>query len=163
MRRIMGWLCGSAVAALVLLAAVARAEEVPVDKVPRAVLAAIQQRFPGAKITGAAKDAEDGQVVYDIELTHQGHQYEVEIHENGTLLGIDKEITAKDLPRAVARALEIKFPRATLTEVIEVTRVKGKKETLKRYEVTVRTADGKEIEVTVSPDGKTVTVEDDKE
>lgn len=56
MRGIMGRLSVVAVAGLVILTAVARADDkakpkkVPLDKVPKAVMAAIKDRFPGADI-----------------------------------------------------------------------------------------------------------------
>jgi hypothetical protein len=42
---------------------------------------------------------------------------------------------------------------------MEVNKVKGKKETPDHYEVTLETPDKKEMEVTVSLDGKTVKAE----
>jgi uncharacterized membrane protein YkoI len=162
MRRIMGWLSVSLVVVLVPLATVApaddkaKAKKVPLDKVPKAVIDAIKGRFPGADITSVEKETEDGKVVYDIELKHQGRKYEMDIQEDGTIIEIEKEIAAKDVPETVTNALKAKYPKATVKEVMEVNKVKGKKETPDHYEVTLETADKKTLEVTVSLDGKTV-------
>jgi hypothetical protein len=60
------------------------------------------------------------------------------------------------VPEAVTRALKAKYPGATVKVVMEVNKVKDKKEPPDHYEVTLETADKMEVEVTVSLDGKTV-------
>jgi hypothetical protein len=156
MRGIVGRFGVGAVAGLVVLAAVARADEekIPADKVPKAVMAAVKDRFPGAELTSIEKETENGQVVYDIELKHKGRKYEMDIKEDGTVLEVESEIAAKDLPEAVTKALEAKYPKATYEEVME--KVKGKETKPSEYEVVLVTADKKKLEVTLTPDGKIV-------
>jgi uncharacterized membrane protein YkoI len=162
MRGVRGRLGVSAAAGLVLLAAVAGADEkekpkkVPLDKVPKAVLNAVKARFPGARLTSVEKETVDGKVLYDIELTHKGRKYEMDVHEDGTVVEVEKQVDPKDLPEAVTKALKDKYPKAAIKEVMEVNKVKGKKETPDHYEVILVTKDKKEREVTVSLDGKTV-------
>jgi uncharacterized membrane protein YkoI len=160
MRRIMGWCAVVAVAGLVALGAAAvaddKAEKLSQDKLPKAVADAIKARFPGGKITGAEKETEDGKVVYDIELTSGGLKYEMDIHADGTIIEVEKEI--KDVPTAITKAVEGKYPKAKIVEVMEVNKVEGKKETPIHYEVTIE-VDGKKSEVIVSLDGKTVKTE----
>lgn len=132
------------------------AEKIAPDKLPKAVMDAIKGRFPDAQITSAEKETEDGKVVYDIELKSQGKKYEMDIQENGTIVEIEKEVAAKNLPEAVKKALEAKYPKATIKEIMEVNKVKGKTETPDHYEVVLVTAEKKEVEVEVSLDGKTV-------
>jgi uncharacterized membrane protein YkoI len=134
----------------------AKEEKIPLDKVPEKVMAAIKDRFPGADVTSVEKENEDGQVVYDIELKHKDRKYEMDVKEDGTVLEIEKEVAAKDVPEAVKKAVEAKYPKATLKEVMEVNKVKDKTETPDHYEVVLVTDDKKEIEVVVSLDGKTV-------
>lgn len=157
-------------AGLVALAGVARADDkkaddkakpadkpqkIAPDKLPEKVSAAIKARFPGAQITSAEKETENGKVVYDIELKHQGRKYEMDIQEDGTVIEIEKEVAAKDVP-AVTKAVTAKFPGATIKDIMEVNKVEGKKETPIHYEVTITTADKKSKEVIVSLDGKSV-------
>jgi uncharacterized membrane protein YkoI len=139
-----------------VMAARADGEKVPLDKVPKAVMDAIQDRFPDADITSVEKETEDGKIVYDIELKSKGKKYEMDIQENGTIIEIEKEAAVKDLPEGVTKALEAKYPKATIKEVMEVNKVKGKTETPDHYEVVLVTADKKKIEITVSLDGKTI-------
>jgi uncharacterized membrane protein YkoI len=165
MRRIIGWSALSAAAWLVLLSAVVGADDkdkdkkITLDKAPKAVQDAVKARFPKAEVTSVEKETEDGKVVYDIELKHRDRKYEMDILEDGTVIEIEKEIAAKDLPEAVTKGIEAKYPRATLKEVMEKYKVKGKDEKLTEYEVTLQTADNKTVEVTVSLDGKTVKAE----
>lgn len=156
MRKLIGGLAVAAVAGLVVLASAARADDkkVPLDKVPRAVMDAINARFPGADITSVEREKEGDKVVYDIELKHQGRKYEMDIEENGTVLEVEKEV--KDVPEVITKAVLAKYPGAAIKEVMEVNKVKGKEETPIHYEVTIETADKKSKEVIVSLDGKEV-------
>jgi uncharacterized membrane protein YkoI len=171
MRRIIGSLGVSAVLGLVLLAPVALAqdkekakeEKLTEDKIPAKVLAAVKGRFPGAKITSASRERADGKVVYDIELEQKGRKYEMDIQEDGTILEVEKEVPLKEVPEAVTRALQAKYPGATIEIVMEVNLVKDKKETPDHYEVTIVGADKKKKEVIVSLDGKSVKGEGDTE
>jgi hypothetical protein len=134
----------------------AKPEKVPLDKVPKAVMDAIKGRFPGCDITSVEKELEDGKVVYDVELKHGGKKYEMDIHEDGTVVEIEKEVALKDVPEAVKKAVEAKYPKSTIKEVMEVNKVKGKEETPIHYEITIETAEKKSLEVIVSLDGKSV-------
>jgi hypothetical protein len=129
-------------------------EAVPVDKVPKAVMDALKSKFPQARIDKCHKEKEGDAVVYDIEFKQEGRHCEADIKEDGTYINYEKAIPAKDLPRAAAEAIEKKYPKATTKEVMEETEVKGKDEKLSAYEVVIETADKKEVEVRVSPEGK---------
>lgn len=170
MRRFVGWLAMSAVLTLVLLGTAVQAddkdkkeEKIPPDKLPKAVMKAIMGRFPGADITSAEKETEGGKVIFDIELKHKGRNYEMDIKEDGTILEISKEVASKDVPKAITKAVMAKYPKATIKEVMEVNKVKGKEETPIHYEVTIEMADRKKLEVIVSLDGKSVKTEAEAE
>jgi uncharacterized membrane protein YkoI len=120
-------------------------------EIPGKIMAAINDRFPGADVTSAEKENEDGKIVYDIELKHEGRKYEMDIHDDGTIVEIEKQI--KDAPAAVTKAVRTKYPGATVKEVMEVNKVDGKKETPDHYEVVIATDGGKEKEVIVALDG----------
>jgi uncharacterized membrane protein YkoI len=154
--RFMGWIGTSAVVGLVVLTAGGRADDKKIspDKLPAKVKAALNDRFPGATVTSAEKEIENGQVVYDLELKHDGRKYEMDVKEDGTIMEIEKEVAFKDLPEAVTKALGDKFPKANYEEFMEVNKVEGKKETPTHYEVTLVTADKKKLEVEVSLEGK---------
>ena len=73
----------------------------------------------------------------------------------GEITGYEKQIPAKDMPRAASQALEDKFPKATIKMVEEVYKVvKGQPDKVEYYEVALVTADNKKLEVHVAADGK---------
>jgi uncharacterized membrane protein YkoI len=161
MRRIIGCLSVTTVATLLVLAtgADSLAEKVAYDKVPKKVRDAVEARFPDAKVSGVEKETEDGKIVYDIELKHKGRKYEMDIQEDGTVLEIEKEVAAKDLPKAVKTAVSAKYPGAKLKDIMEVNKVKDNKETPDHYEIIILTADNEEREILVSLDGKSIKAE----
>jgi len=141
---------------IVMARAEDKAEKIPLDKVPKAVMDAIKGRFPGAGISSVEKEKEGDKIVYDIELKHNGRKFEMDILEDGTILEVEKEVALKDVPDAVKKAVRDKYPQAMIKEVMEVNKVKDKQETPDRYEVTIETAEKKTMEVVVSLDGKMV-------
>src|SRR5262245_57680681 len=132
----------------------AQEEVVPQDKIPKAAMDALLAKFPKAQIDKCTKAKEGDDVVYDIEFKQEGRKCEADIKENGTYINYEKAIEAKDLPKVVRDAVEKRYPKATLKEVMEETEVKGRDEKLSAYEVVLVTADKKDVEVRLSPDGK---------
>ncbi|MFO0967832.1 MAG: PepSY-like domain-containing protein [Gemmataceae bacterium] len=124
------------------------------DKIPKAVMDTLKGRFPKAVIDKWTREKEGADVVYDIEFKIGARKWEADIKENGTLLNFEKEIAVKDLPEAVAKAVAKRYPKGKMTEAMEMTDVKGKEEKLHGYEIIVRKADGKSVEITLAPDGK---------
>jgi len=164
MRGITGFFVACTVVGLVMVAPVAqgqdkakaepKAEKIALDKVPQPIMKAVTTRFPGAKLRSVEKEIEDGKVVFDVELTQEGRKYEMDIKEDGTILQIEKEVAAKNLPQAVTKTLEGRYPKATLKEIMEVSKVEGKQETPVAYEVVLVTAAGMNLEVEISLAGK---------
>jgi hypothetical protein len=137
-------------------------EAVPQDKIPKAVMDALLAKFPKAKIDKCTREKDGNDVIYDIEFTQEGRKCEADIKENGTYINYEKAIEAKNLPKAVRDAVEKKYPRATMKEIMEETEVKGKDEKVVAYEVVLLTADKKTVELSLSPDGKILEEEGDK-
>lgn len=166
MQRILGRLSVCTVAMLLLVvsapAADDKAEKLTLDKIPKAVRDAVNNRFPGAEATSITKETVDGKVVYDIELKQKGRKHEMDIQEDGTVLEVEHEMALKDVPAALAKTIEAKFPKATIKDIMEVNFVKDKKETPDHYEVTIETADKKPVEVLISLDGKSIKEEPKK-
>jgi uncharacterized membrane protein YkoI len=151
MRVATGWLFGALFGTMILASPLrADEEKVPLDKVPKAVVDAVKKKFPDVKLGEASKEKEDGKTIYELAFTYKDSKYEVECEEDGTIVAIDKQIEAKELPKEVAKALEEKYPKATYKVIEEVT----KKDKIAMYEVELVTADKKEIEVQVDPAGK---------
>jgi len=149
------------IACAALLAAIAQItlaedEKVEADKLPQKVKETLKTRWSSAKITIATKTMENGAVVYDIEMTQDGKKREADIKEDGTIVNFENEIAIKDLPAAVAAAVKAKHPDATVKEAMETLVIKDGKDTVDEYEVLIVTGDNKEVELTVSPDGKKI-------
>jgi uncharacterized membrane protein YkoI len=156
MSRFIGWSSTVFLVGLLMVATTARAadEKISADKLPKTVVDAVKARFPGAELKGAEKEMEDGKTIYDVNLKHDGNNYEVAVTPEGKITGYEKEIAAKDMPKEASKALEDKYPGATLKLVEEVYKVTGKTEKLEYYEVALVTADKKKVEVHVAADGK---------
>src|SRR5438874_12084818 len=106
-------------AGLFLAVQAARAQEkVDPDKIPRKVMDALKTRFAKAVIDKCTKEKEGDAIVYDIEFKQEGRKFEADIKEDGTIVNWEKEIAVKDLPEAVKKTVEKKYPRATIKEVM---------------------------------------------
>ncbi len=160
---------GLVLAAVVLGVSGGRADEepVPLDKLPKAISDAVKKRFPKAELVEAAKEtSKDGdkeKVEYEVSLKDGGSKIDVMLTPEGVITLIEKEIAAKDLPKAVADTLSEKYPKATYTTVEELIKVTGGKEALDVYEVVLVTAEKKTFEVKVTPAGKITETEEKKE
>jgi uncharacterized membrane protein YkoI len=154
MRRFIRGLGASALLGLLAAAAWGQETKVPLDKVPKAVMKTVKDRFPGAELKGAGTEKEEGKVVYEVALVYKGDKYDVTLTPEGAITVMEKTIAAKALPKAVRQALRGKYPKATYERVEEVIQVKDKDEKLAYYEVLLTTADKKKFEVEVAPDGK---------
>jgi hypothetical protein len=135
-------------------------EKLPLDKVPKAVLDAVKKRFPNAQVVEAAKETEKGKTEYEVTVKDAGKKIDVTLTPEGAITMIEKEIAAKDLPKAVAEALVKKYPKAAFKRVEEVIKVANGKEALAYYEALLETADKKSVEVEVGSDGKIIRTED---
>ncbi len=153
------------IAALAWSAGAVRADEetIALDKLPKAVLETAKKRFPKAEMIEAAKETVDDKVEYEITLKDGETKYDVMFSPDGKITLIEKTIAAKDLPKAVADAVEEKYPKSTGKIYEEMTKVTDGKEALAYYEVLLETADKKMFEVEVSPEGKILKTEEKKE
>ncbi|TFH64601.1 MAG: hypothetical protein E4G90_07760 [Gemmatimonadales bacterium] len=127
--------------------------KVDLTGVPQPVMEALNVKFPKAEIQQWTKEHEDGIVIYDIEMLQEGRKFEADIKEDGGIHNWEREIAASDLPEAVAKAVDQAYPKATLKEIMAVTAVENGVDELEGYEIVLDTADKKEVELTVAPDG----------
>jgi biopolymer transport protein ExbD len=108
---------------LTLFSMSAHADEtkIPLDQVPAAVKDAVKKKFPDAKMEEAEKEVKDGKTTFELLIKEDGKKITVSLKEDGTILEIEKEISAKDLPEAVASAVKSKYPSGTVKKAEEVT------------------------------------------
>jgi hypothetical protein len=128
--------------------------DLQLDKIPKVVMDALKGKFPKAEIHKWTKEKEGEIIVWDIEFKQEGRKFEADIKEDGTIYNWEKAIEAKDLPEAAKKAVQTKYPRSTIKEIMEITAVNDGKDALEGYEIVLETADKKEVEVTVAPEGK---------
>ena len=143
----------AAMTAAVGISAFASAEDV---QLPDKAAAVIKERFAKAKISEVEKEKEDGQEVFEVELTQGKRAIEVCITAEGRVLEVERSLNAKKLPEALAKGLEAKYPGATISEACVV-----RKKKVTTYEVELTTKDKKEVEAVFDADGKFV--EEEKE
>jgi hypothetical protein len=115
---------------------------------------ALKARFPKPEIHQWTREKEGGVVLYDIEFQQEGRKFEADVREDGVIDNWERQIAATDLPEAVTKAVQTKYPKCTMREIMAVTAVKNGQDVLEGYEVVLQTADKKDVEVTVAPDGK---------
>src|SRR5215510_8595488 len=57
-------------------AAIAFQENVPIDKLPSQVTAAIKNKFPGSELLFAERDFENGTLIFEVKVRSKGQIYE---------------------------------------------------------------------------------------
>jgi hypothetical protein len=124
------------------------------DQIPQKVMSALKAKFPLAEIEKWTKENEGDIVIYDVEFKQEGRKFEADIKEDGTIHNWEKSISARDLPETVLKAVEARYPKSTLKEIMQITAVNEGKDALEGYEVVLETAAKEDVEVTVAPDGK---------
>jgi len=122
--------------------------------VPPKVMDSAKARFPDAQWRSITRERENNMTIYDFELTSGGKKYETDIKDDGTILEIEKEIAASELPESARRTVAAKYPNSKIKETLQKSLIKDGRETPHEYEVVVQTDAGKEKEVTLSLDGK---------
>jgi hypothetical protein len=135
-------------------ATVKKAAEAPEgEAIPQIVMDGLEAKFPGAQIEKWTKEMEGDITVYDIEFRQEGLKLEADIKEDGTIHNWEKALDTEALPKAVKKAAMMRYPGASVKEVMEVTAVTDGQDELEGYEIVLETADMKQVEITVAPDG----------
>jgi hypothetical protein len=138
------------------LAPVTRAQEgeIPLDRVPKAVMNAAKAKFPGAKIQQASEETEDGTTVYSLGMKHQRHDVDVTFKGDGTVVLVETAVPKKELPKVVLRAVANQYPGATLRHAGAVRKGPEVKKTADYYQFYLLSADNKPRQLKVDPKGK---------
>ena len=131
-------------------------------QIPKKVMECLKTRFPKIDIDKWSKEKEGGIVVYDVEFKQDGEKYEADVTEDGAIDNWEQAIDARELPPAVKKAVDTKYPRSRLKEIMRTTQVKNGKDVLEGYEIVLTTSGKKNVEVTVAPDGRIVEDSTDK-
>jgi uncharacterized membrane protein YkoI len=125
------------------------------SELPAAVAKTAAEVSKGATVRGYAQEKEDGETVYEVMLTVNGHSRDVQIDTSGNVKEIEEQVEMDKLPAAVKSALLAKAGTGKITSVESLT----KKDKLVAYEAQV-TTHGKKSEVQVGPSGETLNHEE---
>jgi uncharacterized membrane protein YkoI len=148
-----GWLALSVViymlSGMAMGAEDAKEGKVPLDKVPKAVLKAVRDKFKGAELVNAQTEKEDGKLIYEIIINDKGQNVDVSVTPEGKIISFERTIATKELPRPVIEAINKKYPQAEFKRIEEFT-----EEEKMNYEVLLVTDDKKMIELVLDREGK---------
>src|SRR5215469_14164443 len=141
----------TALVALGILGAIVSAQEKKLKKsdLPAAVQKTAGEQSQGATVKGYASEKEGGKLLYEVEMTVNGHSKDVTIAADGSIVEVEEETALNALPDAVQEALKRKAGAGKITKVESLT----KHNTLVAYEAQVLTG-AKRSEIQVGPDGK---------
>jgi hypothetical protein len=115
---------------------------------PAAVLKTVNQESQGATIRGYSSETNDGRLEYEVALSVHGHNKDVSIAADGSVLEIEEEVALDSLPAPVRDGLRQLASSGRITRVESLT----KHGTIVAYEAQVRTG-AKRSEIQVGPDG----------
>jgi hypothetical protein len=129
--------------------------------VPKAVMDSAKAKFPGAEIKVASQETEDGKPpVYSLEMKHHRHKVDAIFKVDGTVVLVDTAVPEKELPKVVRRAVEHRYPGASVMGADSVKKGPEVKQKADYYEFYLMTADQKPALVKVDPNGKVLKPEE---
>jgi uncharacterized membrane protein YkoI len=134
-----------------LLAGIATAQEKKIKRseLPPAVEKTVTAQSAGATIRGFSSEVENGQTLYEVELTVNGHSKDISMAADGSIVEVEEQVALDSLSAEVKAGLQAKAGKGKILKVESIT----KKNKLVAYEAKVDTG-GKKSEVQVGPDGK---------
>jgi hypothetical protein len=134
-----------------LLAGTASAQEKKIKRsdLPPAVEKTVAAQSAGATIRGFSTEKEKGQILYEVEMTVNGHSKDISMTADGSIVEIEEQVALDSLSPEIKAGLQAKAGKGKILKVESLT----KKDKLVAYEAQVET-NGKKSEVQVGPDGK---------
>ena len=136
---------------LLFLAGYASAREKKIKRsdLPPAVEKTVVAQSAGATIRGFSTEKENGQTLYEAEMTVNGHSKDVSMTADGSVVEVEEQVALDSLSPEVKAGLLAKAGKGKILKVESLT----KKDKLVAYEAKIET-DGKKSEIQVGPDGK---------
>ena len=87
----------------------------PAPKLPAAIETAFKAAYPAATIKGISREKYAGKDAYEVESVDNGKTRDLIYLLDGTVVVVEEEVSAGDLPAAVVAAMKADFPKATVT------------------------------------------------
>ena len=121
-------------------------ETIKLDQLSMVIQKTIQTQIGQGKLDSIEKFVEDGEAIYDVEMTKEGKVRDFSVSENGELLTI--EVFLAEAPAAVQKTIETKIGKGHLEDIYKATEDGGTS-----YDVEM-TREGKTRSFTVSEKGE---------
>ncbi|HYL63081.1 MAG TPA: hypothetical protein VE077_10720 [Candidatus Methylomirabilis sp.] len=131
-------------------ALVAQEKKIKRSDLPPAVEKTVAKESAGATIKGFSTEKENGQTLYEVEMTVNGHGKDVSMDTVGNVVEVEEQVELSSLPAEVQEGLKAKAEGAKILKVESL----KKRDKLVAYEAVVQKEGGKRKEVQVGPDGK---------
>lgn len=139
------WLC--------LLAASARADDIPRSAVPAEVLQAAEKLYPKAAYLSAELDHENGQTRYELDLLQRGNRLEATFLPTGKFIRSEERLPSKQVPAAIRQTVLQKYPGAVITEAERIVTGSGSAERV-HFRLEIQGADLPERELRIDARGQ---------
>ena len=127
-------------------------KHIPENKVPKAVIEAVKQKYPDAKMTGFEEEKEGKRTAYEVDVQSGSTEMEVDVTPEGKIISEETRIEEAALPESVKKAFAASKHGKSKVEKVEKVVVIGKEDS-PSYEVAV-TEGGKRNEIVFDKDGK---------
>jgi len=138
-------------AGILLFTGTASAQERKIKRseLPPAVEKTVAAQSAGATIRGFSTERENGQTLYEVEMTVNGHGKDVSMTANGSIVEVEEQVAMDSLSPGVKAGLQAKAGKGKILKIESLTKM----DKLVAYEAQVVT-NGKRSEIQIGPDGK---------
>jgi hypothetical protein len=111
-------------AALFITATMGAVAQQQIDRsaLPPAVEKTVAANSQDATIQGFTAETSYGQPVYEVEMTANGQPRDLEIASDGTLNGVEKDVTQRSLGSNIENAVITRVAGASITRIQSITR-----------------------------------------
>jgi hypothetical protein len=117
------------------------------DSIPKAAAAAIERAAAGAKIESIEREGDNYEATWHVD----GLEREAEVTGTGELLELEEEVTSEQVPSTVRAMAIVKLPNAQSIKFIKLKSGNFEAEAM---------IDGREQDVTMTPDGREIADDD---
>jgi hypothetical protein len=139
----------------VALSVLAAEKKIKRSDLPPPVEKTVAAQSAGAAIRGFSEEKESGQIIYEAEITVNGHSRNVLMNADGVIVEVEEQVTMDSLPTNVQDALHAKAGKGKIATVESII----KHDKLVAYEAAVLTK-GKRSDVQVDALGKNLSHEE---
>ncbi len=87
-----------------------------IRELPDAVVSAVMDRFPGARLLAGELDNDDGERHFDVSAELGGTEFSITLAPDGEILEVDQSLRTADLPQPVRDWIERNYPGASIRD-----------------------------------------------